>query len=200
MVEDIRHLSRDSQSLWCFVMTSVPQQGAHHDSVCMTTVVSHSQVEFLYEIGHELPRLNLGKITCFLLSFLQIQSETQRPDPGRWQTQSTVGVSVHVTFYSDILWPSSHITTDAEEAQQTSIYKFDPHSSGEGQSKLEKPPLTSVPSYAVSGRAAEGLSQPIETQDASPPSSSETGARKQTFDYREIRVICNRFSERNLFT
>lgn len=199
MVEDRRHLSSVSQSLWCFVMISAPQQRAHHDSVYMTTVVSHSQVEFLYKIGHESTALGENDMD-FLLSFLQIQSETQRPDPGRWQTQSTVGVCVRVTFYSDILWPSSHITTDAGEAHQTSIYKFDPHCSGEGQSKLEKPALTSVPLYAVSGRAAEGLSQPIETQDASPPSSSETGARKQTFDNREIRVICNRFSEHNLFT
>lgn len=53
---------------------SVPQQGAHHESVYMTTVVSQ---EFLYKIGHASTTLG-GKITRIFFSFfLQIQSETQ---------------------------------------------------------------------------------------------------------------------------
>lgn len=84
-MEDRRHLSRDSQSLWCFVMISIPQQGAHHDSVYMTTVVSQ---EFLYKIGHELPRLHLGKITRIFFSFI-FADTVWNPTTRSWQMTNT---------------------------------------------------------------------------------------------------------------
>lgn len=156
---------RDSQNLCCWSTMSV----CSPSHCCLY----HSQVIMLF--------------LFFFFSLVQIRSETQWPDPGRGQTQSAVGSSLRATFHSALPWPASHITTDAGAAQQTPSYTFGPRSSGEDQSKLEKPLLTSVPYYAAGGSAGEMLPQPIERRDASPPSSTETSARKQTCGRREIR-------------